>query len=60
MVNYHENLRQLLSSLGMNVYYETFKEKPVVPCITYFELSNSQSLTGDTRRYSNITFQIKI
>lgn len=62
MVNYHSNFRQLLLSAsdGVEVYYESFDKKEAVPCISYLESNNSALATGDTLKYSDITYQIKI
>lgn len=62
MVNYHEQFRQLLmtAAQGTTVYYEAISEKIATPCISYMEASNISSAIGDTLKYSEIVFQVKV
>lgn len=50
-----------LQEVGLPVYYEMFiNTSTPTPCITYLELSNSDTLGGDTLEYSSISMQIKV
>lgn len=62
MVNYHSEFRQLLmeAANGVEVYYEAFAEKEATPCISYMEASNISSAIGDTLKYSEVVFQVKV
>lgn len=62
MVNYHAEFRQLLmeAANGVEVYYEAFAEKEATPCISYMEASNISSAIGNTLKYSEVVFQVKV
>lgn len=61
MIDYKETLISSLSALGYPVQYELFlNSSQTFPCITYIELDNDSLLEGDTLRYSNLAFTIKV
>lgn len=60
MINYSPMLYTRLLSLGYNVQPEHFVIPTQTPCITYLCMNNSDDKVGDTIRYSNIAYQIKI
>lgn len=60
MINYHD---QLVSALGrvLPTHYEmTLTQKTQTPCISYMEMNNYSSSSGDTIGYSHITYQVKV
>lgn len=61
MIDYKPDLVNELKTIGLPVHYELFlTQKTEVPCISYQEQSNVSDKEGDTLRYSDITFRIKI
>lgn len=63
MINFHSQFRNLLLEATNNeiqVYYELFKEKTAIPCISYLENANRDTLKGDTLKYSSISYMVKI
>lgn len=50
----------LKTSSGYEVYYELFTQPATIPCITYREIDNIDTLTGDTIEYSEIRFEVRI
>lgn len=62
MVNYHAQFRQLLQQAAgdVTVYYDNFKEKTAIPCISYAESGNATTAKGDTLKFSDISFLVKI
>ena len=60
MINYHSTLVSALNKI-LPTYYEmalTAEEK--TPCITFMELNNYSTNTGDTIGYSRLNYQIKV
>ena len=62
MINYHKELLSALETiLPGKVHYEMILHSGLkTPCISYMELNNYSSETGDTLGYSRITYQIKV
>ena len=61
MINYHTELVASLKTIGIPVQYEmTLTSKTATPCISYMEINNYSSATGDTLGYSVITYQVKV
>ena len=62
MINYHKELLSALETiLPAKVHYEMILHSCLkTPCISYMELNNYSSETGDTLGYSRITYQIKV
>ena len=60
MIDYNKQLVSILSPI-LPVHYEmTLHSGLKTPCISYMELNNYSSETGDTLGYSRITYQIKV
>ena len=60
MINYHKKLVGTLKNI-LPVHYEMALHRNLsVPCISYMELGNSATHTGDTVGYSAIQYQIKV
>lgn len=60
MYNYKKELVKELDTI-LPTYYELFVDSSTqTPCITYLELTNVARQEGDTLRYSNITYRVKI
>ena len=60
MINYHQNLVSALKKV-LPIHYEmALTSKTVTPCISYMEINNYSSDTGDTLGYSVITYQVKV
>ena len=60
MIDYHSTLISALETV-LPTHYEmtlTGEEKP--PCITFMELNNYSTNTGDTIGYSRLNYQIKV
>ena len=60
MINYHKELVSVLNNILPTHYEMTLTSKTATPCISYMELNNSVSSSGDTIGYSRITYQVKI
>jgi hypothetical protein len=61
MIDYRDTLVEQLKTLGLPVHYELFlSSKTELPCISYQEQNNTSFKEGDTLRYSEITYRIKI
>jgi hypothetical protein len=60
MVNYHTTLVSTLETILPTHYEMVLTSKTETPCITYLELSNVDTDTGDTLGYSRIQYQIKV
>jgi hypothetical protein len=61
MIDYKPTLVSELKKLGLPVHYELFlSQNTQLPCISYQEGNNSSYREGDTLRYSEITFRIKV
>lgn len=60
MVNYTPTLVTELNKILPTHYEMILTSKTATPCISYLELTNSMTDTGDTLGYSRITYQIKV
>lgn len=60
MIVYHPTLVTELSKVGLPVYYDNFITARETPCITYYEITNFDTVVGETLGYSEIAFQIKV
>ena len=60
MVNFHPQLVKALSSILPTHYEMVLTSKTPTPCISYMELTNSATDTGDTVGYSRLTYQVKV
>lgn len=60
MINYHSKLVNSLNTI-LPTYYEMILHSGIkTPCISYLELNNAATNTGDTIGYSSIQYQIKV
>ena len=60
MIDYHAELVNALETILPTHYEMTLTSNTKVPCISYMELNNAMTDTGDTIGYSAITYQIKV
>lgn len=60
MINYHETLVSTLNTI-LPTHYELVLHRGMkTPCISYMELNNATTATGDTVGYSSIQYQVKV
>lgn len=60
MIDYHKELLNTLETILPTHYEMVLTSNTATPCISYMELSNVDTDTGDTFGYSDITYQIKV
>lgn len=60
MIDYHAELVKALKKVLPTHYEMTLTSKTKTPCISYMELNNYVSSSGDTLGYSRITYQVKV
>jgi hypothetical protein len=60
MINYHKELVSALSEVLPTHYEMALTSDTATPCISYMELNNYSSTTGNTIGYSVITYQVKV
>lgn len=60
MIDYHSNLVSTLEGILPTHYEMVLTSKTTTPCISYLELSNVDTVTGNTLGYSRIQYQIKV
>lgn len=60
MINYHSNLVSTLESILPTHYEMVLTSKTTTPCLSYMELTNIDTVTGNTLGYSRIQFQVKV
>lgn len=60
MINYHSELVKALSGVLPTHYEMTLTSKTKTPCISYMELNNFVSTSGNTLGYSYISYQVKV
>lgn len=60
MINYHTTLVSALESILPTHYEMVLTSKTNTPCLSYLELTNIDTVTGDTLGYSRIQYQIKV
>ena len=60
MINYHEELVKTLEAILPTHYEMVLHSGLTTPCISYMELNNYDTDTGDTVGYSRITYQVKV
>ena len=60
MINYHQNLVSALKTVLPTHYEMALTSKTQTPCISYMEMNNYTSTSGDTLGYSIITYQVKV
>ena len=60
MINYHAELVSTLNTI-LPTHYELVLHRGLsTPCISYMEVNNAATATGDTLGYSSIQYQIKV
>ena len=60
MIDYHSNLVSALNTVLPTHYEMALTSKTNTPCISYMEMNNYVSSSGDTLGYSYITYQVKV
>ena len=60
MIDYHKQLLKALNTVLPTHYEMTLKSGLKTPCLSYMEINNADTDTGDTLGYSRITYQIKV
>lgn len=60
MVNYHTKLVNTLKEIKPTYYELTLDSKSKIPCISYIEHNNYINTKGDTKRYSYVSYQVKV
>lgn len=60
MINYHQNLVSALKQVLPTHYEMALTSKTETPCISYMEVNNYTSASGDTLGYSVISYQVKV
>lgn len=60
MINYHKELVASLKTILPTHYEMTLHSGLSTPCISYMELDNAATDTGDTVGYSRIQYQVKV
>lgn len=60
MINYHSELVNALKTVLPTHYEMVLHSKLSTPCISYMEINNYVSSSGDTLGYSRITYQVKV
>lgn len=56
MINYHSSIVSTLESILPTHYEMVLTSNIKTPCISYLELSNVDTVTGDTLGYSRIQY----
>lgn len=60
MIDYHSNLTTALKTVLPTHYEMTLTRGIKTPCISYMEVNNADTQTGDTIGYSRISYQVKV
>lgn len=60
MIDINPLIVATLNTIGLPVTLEKFIESMPIPCITYTEYSNVDTLVGDTIEYSEIITMVKV
>ena len=60
MINYHQELVSALKKVLPTHYEMALTSKTETPCISYMEVNNYTSASGDTLGYSVISYQVKV
>ena len=60
MIDYNKELVSALNQVLPTHYEMALTSKTATPCISYMEVNNYSSTTGDTLGYSFITYQVKV
>ena len=60
MIDYHSTLVSALNKILPTHYEMALTSKTNTPCISYMEMNNYTSNSGDSIGYSVITYQVKV
>lgn len=60
MINYHAELVSALETILPTHYEMALTSKTTTPCISYMEINNYSTETGDSIGYSRFNYQIKV
>ena len=60
MINYHAELVKALNKVLPTHYEMTLTANIKTPCISYMEINNYVSSSGNTLGYSRISYQVKV
>ena len=60
MIDYHKQLVTALNTVLPTHYEMTLTSKTGTPCISYMEVNNYVTDTGDTLGYSQLSYQVKV
>lgn len=60
MINYHDKLVDALNSILPTYYEMALRPGIKTPCISYMEINNYVSSSGDTLGYSRLAYQVKV
>lgn len=60
MIDFNKKLVSALNAILPTHYEMALTSKTKTPCISYMELNNSATDTGDTIGYSRINYQVKV
>jgi predicted transcriptional regulator YheO len=60
VINYHKELVNALNTILPTHYEMVLHSGLATPCISYMELNNTATDSGDTLGYSRIQYQVKV
>lgn len=60
MVDIKKEVVQALKKTTLPISYEMFIEEKNIPCISYMEVFNGDTLVGDSLEYSEVAFQVTL
>jgi hypothetical protein len=60
MISYHKELVNKLKTILPTHYELALHSGLKTPCISYMLLDNPATLTGDTKEYSTVRYQVKV
>lgn len=60
MIDLHSDMVKALSTILPTHYEMNLKSGTTTPCISYMEINNYVSSSGDTLGYSKVSYQVKV
>lgn len=60
MIDLHSDMIKALSTILPTHYEMKLESGTAVPCISYMEINNYVSTSGDTLGYSKVSYQVKV
>lgn len=60
MIDLHSDMVKALSTILPTHYEMNLKSGTATPCISYMEINNYVSTSGDTLGYSKVSYQVKV